>query len=98
MNVDYRVLAFAVALSLVTGVVFGLVPALKATRVDLLTTLRDEGQQQIDHRRLTLKNALIVVQVAVSVLLLGGTSIFMQAVAETRAVRVAYAIDGVAML
>ena len=67
--------------SLVTGVVFGLAPALKATRVDLLQTLRDEGLQPIDHRRLTLKNALIVFQVAVSVLLLGGTSIFLQAAA-----------------
>jgi predicted permease len=98
MNVDYRVLAFAIVLSLVTGVFFGLAPAIKATRVDLLQTLRDEGLQPIDHRRLTLKNALIVVQVAVSVLLLGGTSIFMQAVSATRALRVGYAVDGVAML
>ena len=98
MNVDYRVLAFAIALSLVTGVVFGLAPAIKATRVDLLQTLRDEGLQPIDHRRLTLKNALIVVQVAISVLLLGGTSIFLQATAATKALRVGYAVDGVAML
>jgi macrolide transport system ATP-binding/permease protein len=98
MNVDYRVLAFALVLSLVTGVVFGLAPAIKATRVDLLQTLRDEGLQPIDHRRLTLKNALIVVQVAISVLLLGGTSIFLQATAATRALRVGYAVDGVAML
>ena len=98
MNVDYRVLAFAIVLSLITGVAFGLAPAIKSTKVDLLQTLRDEGLQPIDHRRLTLKNALIVVQVAVSVLLLGGTSIFMQAVAETRALRVGYAVDGVAML
>jgi hypothetical protein len=52
----------------------------------------------IDHRRLTLKNALIVVQVAVSVLLLGGTSIFLQQLAATRERRVGYAVDGVAML
>jgi predicted permease len=97
-SLDYRVLAFAIALSLVTGVVFGLAPALKATRVDLLTTLRDEGLQPIDHRRLTLKNALIVFQVAVSVLLLGGTSIFLQAAAAARGLRVDYAVDGVAML
>ena len=81
LTVDYRVLAFAIALSLITGVAFGLAPALKATRVDLLPTLRDEGVPPIDHRRLTLKNALIVVQVAVSVLLLGGTSIFLQQLA-----------------
>ena len=84
LTLDYRVLAFAIALSLVTGVAFGLAPALKATRVDLLPTLRDEGLQPIDHRRLTLKNALIVFQVAVSVLLLGGTSIFLQMLAATQ--------------
>ncbi len=98
LTLDYRVLAFAIALSLVTGVAFGLAPALKATRVDLLSTLRDEGLQPIDHRRITLKNALIVVQVAVSVLLLGGTSVFVQLLAETRALRVGYAVDGVAIL
>jgi putative ABC transport system permease protein len=98
LTLDYRVLAFAIALSLVTGVVFGLAPALKATRVDLLSTLRDEGLQPIDHRRLTLKNGLIVFQVAVSVLLLGGTSIFLQMAAAARALRVGYAVDGVAML
>jgi macrolide transport system ATP-binding/permease protein len=98
LTLDYRVLAFSIALSLATGVAFGLAPALKATRVDLLPTLRDEGLQPIDHRRLTLKNALIVVQVAVSVLLLGGTSVFLQLLAETRALRVGHAVDGVAML
>jgi predicted permease len=98
VTLDYRVLAFAIALSLVTGVAFGLVPALKATRVDPLSTLRGEGLQPIDHRRLTLKNALIVVQVAVSVLLLGGTSIFLQMLEATRAHRVGFAVDGVAML
>lgn len=98
LTMDYRVLAFAIALSLVTGVLFGLAPALKATKVDLLQQLRDDGLQPIDHRRLTLKNALIVMQVAISVLLLGGTTIFLQAAAAGRALRVDYAVNGVAML
>ena len=98
LTLDYRVLAFAIALSLVTGVAFGLAPALKATRVDFLQTLRDEGLQPIDHRRLTLKNALIVMQVAISVLLLGGTSIFLQMAGAARAHRIGFAIDGVAVL
>jgi len=98
LTIDDRVLGFAIALSLATGLACGLAPALKATNVDLLQTLRDEGLPAIDHRRLTLKNALIVVQVAVSVLLLGGTSIFLQMLAATRAHRVGYAVDGVAML
>jgi predicted permease len=98
LSLDYRVLAFAIALSLATGVAFGLAPALKATRVDLLSTLRDEGLQPIDHRRLTLKNALIVFQVTVSVLLLGGTSVFLQMAGAARALPVGFAVDGVAML
>jgi predicted permease len=98
LSIDLRVLAFTIALALVTGIAFGLAPALKATRIDLLPTLRDEATPVVDHRRLTLKNALIVVQVAVSVLLLGGTSVFLQQVAATRALRVGFAVSGVAML
>jgi predicted permease len=98
LTIDYRVLAFAIVLSLVTGVVFGLAPALKSTRLDLMTSLRDEGLQPIDHRRLTLKSALIVFQVAISVLLLGGTSVFLQMASAARELRVGYAVDGVAML
>jgi predicted permease len=98
LSIDVRVLAFATTLSLVTGVAFGLAPALKATQVDLLPTLRDEGAPPITHRRLTLKNALIIFQVAISVLLLGGTSIFLQMLSAARALRVGYAVEGVAML
>src|SRR5262249_37740837 len=41
---DWRVLLFAIALSLVTGVVFGLVPALRATRLDLVTDLKSDAR------------------------------------------------------
>jgi predicted permease len=98
LTLDYRVLAFAIVLSVITGVLFGLAPALTSTRVNLVQTLRDEGQQPITRRRLTLKNSLIVGQVAVSVLLLGGTSIFLQQAAAARAHTVGFAVDGVAML
>jgi len=98
LTLDYRVLACAIGLSLMTGVAFGLAPALKATRIDLVPALRDEGVPPIDHRRLSLKNTLIVTQVAISVLLLGGTSVFLQQLAAARALRVGFAVDGVAML
>jgi predicted permease len=99
LSLDYRVLIFAVGLSLITGLAFGLAPALKATRIDLVPTLRDDGgTRSADHRWLTLKNALVVFQVAVSVVLLGGTSIFLQMLSVSRAERVGFAIDGIAML
>jgi predicted permease len=49
-------------------------------------------------RRFTLRNALVVFQVAVSVLLLGGSSTFLQMLGASRAQRVGYAVDGVAMM
>jgi putative ABC transport system permease protein len=99
VSLDYRVLIYAVVISLVTGVAFGLAPALKATRVDLVPTLRGDGEtRSLDHRRLTLKNALVVLQVAVSVLLLGGTGIFLQMLSASRTVRSGFAVDGVAMV
>jgi predicted permease len=99
LSLDYRVLIFAVALSLTTGVAFGLAPALKATRIDLVPTLRDDGgTRSADHRWLTLKNALVVFQVAVSVVLLGGTSIFLQMLSVSRAQGVGFAVGGIAML
>jgi predicted permease len=80
-------------------VAFGLAPALKATRIELVPTLRGDGETRSpEHRWLTLKNALVVFQVAVSVVLLGGTSIFLQMLSASQAARVGFAIDGVAML
>jgi predicted permease len=99
LALDYRVLAFAIVLSVVTGVLFGLVPALKATRVDLVTTLREDARtRSADRRRFTLKNALVVFQVTVSVVLLAATATFLQMVVAARAQRVGYAVGGIAML
>ena len=98
-SLDPRVLTFAVALSLMTGIAFGLVPALKATRIDLLPALREDGGPQSTGRRwFTLKNALVVFQVAVSVVLLSSASIFIQMLLAARAQRPGFAVDGVAML
>jgi predicted permease len=99
LSLDYRVLIFALAISLVTGLAFGLAPALKATRLELVSTLRGEGATRSrEHRWFTLKNALVVFQVAVSVVLLGGTSIFLQMLSAAQTGRVSFAIDGIAMI
>ncbi len=99
LTLDGRVLAFALGISVVAGIACGLAPALTATKVDLLPVLRgEEGTQGVGPRRLTLKNVLIVFQVSMSVLLLGGTSIFLQWADAERAKPPGYAVDGVAML
>ena len=98
-SLDLRVLAFALALSFVTGIVFGLAPALQSTRVELWQTLRDDGEGRASARRwFNLKNALVVFQVAVSVFLLAGTGLALQMVAAAREQQVGYAVETVAML
>ncbi len=69
LHLDWRVLAFAFAVSLVTGIAFGLLPALQASRPDLVPSLKDEKSMG-GFRRSRLRNALVVVQVALSLVLL----------------------------
>jgi putative ABC transport system permease protein len=75
--IDPRVLLFTLTVSMVTGLVFGTVPAL-ASRVDLVKALKEGGKGAADgrgHRRI--QGALIVVQVAVSVVLLVGAGLLL---------------------
>jgi len=71
-ELDLRVLGFTLGLSLLTGIVFGLVPAMRATRVDLTPALKDSGRGSSASARSWLSKSLVVVQVSVSVLLLIG--------------------------
>jgi len=68
---DGRVLIFTIAVSLATGIGFGLVPALQATRAGLAPALKEGGNVQLPRfRRLSLRNLLMVSQVAGSLTLL----------------------------
>lgn len=69
--VDAPVLLFTVVLSVLTGVIFGIFPALQLSRTDMNSTLRDEGRGATgSHSRAQLKNILVVGQVALTMLLL----------------------------
>ena len=71
VNIDARVLLFTVAVSVLTGLAFGSFPALQLSRVDLNSTLRDEGRGMSASRtRARLKTVLVVGQVALSLVLL----------------------------
>ena len=99
LTLDYRVLVFAVVISLVTGVASGLMPALQASRVNLVPVLRSDREIRSERqRRVGLKNAFVTFQVAVSVVLLGVTTIFLQLLTASRAQDPGFAIDGIAML
>lgn len=69
LKMDWRVLAFSAFLSLITSFLFGLVPALQATKTDVVTSLKDEAGIG-GYRRSRLRNSLVVVQIALSLVLL----------------------------
>jgi predicted permease len=69
LKMDWRVLAFSVVLSVVTSLLFGLVPALQATKSDVVTSLKDEAGIG-GYRRSRLRSSLVVVQIALSLVLL----------------------------
>ena len=79
VGVDARVLLFSLAVSLLTGVAFGLFPALQLSRTDMNSTLRDEGRGSTGgHGRARLKNSLVVGQVALTTLLLIGAGLLVR--------------------
>ncbi len=69
LHLDWRVLAFTFLLSLLTGIVFGLLPALQSSNPNLVSSLKDDNVAG-GFRRSRLRNALVVAQVALSLLLL----------------------------
>ena len=72
---DASILLFTLAISLVSGVVFGIAPALRATKTDLTSALKEKSAQGRKHR-FNLGSVLVVVQVAVSLILLVGAGLF----------------------
>ena len=87
-RIDARVLLFALGVSILTGVLFGLAPAIQSTRGDLTVSLKDEGAALVSGpRRFQLGRFLAVGQVATSLLLVVGASLFL------RSLRNAYDAD-----
>src|SRR5262245_45067176 len=82
-HVDWRVLVFSMIVSVVTGVLFGLVPALQATKPDLIPALKDAASQS-GVRRSLLRSGLVVAQVAVSLLLLIAAGLTLRALQRLR--------------
>jgi predicted permease len=73
-----EVLFFALGITLATGVIFGLAPALRAARQNLLTTLRQGGKTSLPATRDRLRGVLVVGEIAVAVVLLIGAGLFLR--------------------
>ncbi len=75
---DARVLGFTLAVSVLTGLIFGLAPAIQSTRPDLAGTLKDQAGSVVGGTSVGLRQTLVVLQVALSLLLLIGAGLFIQ--------------------
>ncbi|HJX76399.1 MAG TPA: ABC transporter permease, partial [Gaiella sp.] len=75
ISLDPAVLLFALALSMLTGLIFGLVPALRATSSDLQTALREGGRGSSGSRGQRMRAGLVVGEVAVAVILVVGAGL-----------------------
>ncbi|HYK34532.1 ABC transporter permease [Alloacidobacterium sp.] len=83
ITMDVRVLLFAIGVSLLTGLGFGIVPALQLAQADLNTTLREEGASTSAVRERTqLRSLLVVGQVALSLVLLIGAGLLLRSFAR----------------
>ena len=78
LKIDLRVLGFTIAVSLATGLLFGLAPALRATKVDLTPALKDNARSVTGGTRSILTKSLIIVQVSMSLVLLVGAGLFVR--------------------
>ena len=77
-SVDGRVLAFSIATSLLTGFLFGLLPAISASRIDVMAPLKQGGSKGAAGTSNRLRHALIVAEVALSVVLLAGAELLIR--------------------
>ena len=94
--IDAQVLAFVAGISILTGVVFGLVPALRATQVDLASAMKENSRSVVASRTL-LSKALLITQVALSVILLIGAGLFVRTLQNLRSVDVGFSSSNILM-
>jgi macrolide transport system ATP-binding/permease protein len=94
-SLNWRVLAVTIALSVGTGMLFGLAPAIQSTRVDLISALKQTrgGEQRLRlHRwlRLSLTQALAVAQIAISLLLLVAAGLFVHTLTNLNSIALGF--------
>jgi putative ABC transport system permease protein len=79
VGVDWRVLGFTLLVSIGTGVIFGLIPALQGSRADLSSTLKESGGRSgTGFRQNKARSVLVVVEVALALILLAGSALLIR--------------------
>jgi putative ABC transport system permease protein len=78
IKMDFKVLIFTIGLSVITGILFGLIPALQATKLDLNESLKESSRSSSGiHGRKT-RNSLVISEVALALLLLAGAGLMIR--------------------
>jgi predicted permease len=90
---DARVLLFTLAVSIVTGLTFGLAPAWQASRPQLAATLKDQAGAVIGGAAVALRKGLVTAQVALSLLLLIGAGLFLQSLNHLKELHPGFQVD-----
>jgi predicted permease len=94
LRVDGHVLAYTAAVSVVTALVFGLVPALQAARTSLVPALKDESAASVGTRSRA-REVLVTVQIALALLLLVGAGLFVRSFRNAQAIDPGFDPQGV---
>ncbi len=98
ISVDWRVLVYAFALSVGAGLVVGLVPAWLASRPVLSSALKGEEALARPGRRITLRNVLVVSQIAMSLVLLCATGLFLRSLERAAGINIGFRSAGMLMM
>jgi predicted permease len=94
VKLDLRALGFTFAVTILTGLLFGLAPSLQATRLELVSALKS-GSAGARRRRIDLRQALVVAEVALSVVLLVGAALFVRTLQNLHAVNAGFEAENV---
>jgi putative ABC transport system permease protein len=95
VGVDARVIFFAGVLSIATGIAFGLVPALRASAPDLVSSLNESGRSTPGVRSARLRSSLVVAEVALALVLLVGAGLMIRSFMKLMAIHTGFNPDGV---
>lgn len=94
IEMDGTVLWFALALTLVTGLLFGIAPAWRAARVDLNTVLQHGGRGSATRMSARVRNGLAAAELALATVLLIGAGLFLQSLANLGRVKLGFSAQG----
>ena len=87
VGIDYRVLTFALGVSALTGVLFGIVPALQASKLNVTSALKEGGRSGEGHRRTSARSLLLIGEVALSLMLLVGAGLMIKSFLRLQEIR-----------